>query len=72
MPTATTVDVGAGIRAEMGRQRISMVELSRRTDIPRSTLAHQINSSNLTVNNLILIAEALGITVALLVGEVAA
>lgn len=52
-------DVGANVRAEMGRQRINMSELARRTRIPRATLYGQINTGNITVNNLVLIAAAL-------------
>jgi transcriptional regulator with XRE-family HTH domain len=70
-PTAHTL-VGATIRAEMGRQRISMLELARRTGIPRSTLAYQIGKDVLTVTNLITIAHALGVTAATLIGEKAA
>jgi len=61
MTTLTVQSVGAAVRAEMGRQRVTMVALARRTGIPRSTLAHQINLSTLTVNNLILIAGSLGV-----------
>lgn len=70
--TSTPYAVGAAIRAEMGRQRLTMVELARRTDVPRSTLAYQIHNSALTVANLLLIAGALKVPVADLVGEVAA
>lgn len=70
MPT-TVPDVAAGIRTEMTRQGISVLELSRRTDIPRTTLAYQINNGVLTVNNLLLIADALNVRVARLVGEAA-
>lgn len=74
MPTDTTLksDVGAAVRAEMGRQRVTMVELSRRTGVARTTLAHQINISTLTVQNLMLIAQALNITASELLGEFAA
>lgn len=73
MPTtARKSDVGEEVRAEMGRQRVSMIELARRTGVARSTLAYQINSGTLTVRNLLLIAEALEVTVAVLIGEVAA
>lgn len=70
MPTAVP-DVAAVIRAEMTRQGVSVLELSRRTDIPRTTLAYQINNASLTVNNLLLIADALNVRVADLVGEAA-
>ena len=70
MPTEARIsDVGEEVRAEMGRQRVSMIELARRTEISRSTLANQVNTNTLTVNNLLLIADALGVTVASLVGE---
>lgn len=54
-------NVGLNIRAEMGRQRVSMSELGRRTGIPRSTLAHQMDVSAVTVGNLVLIAQALSV-----------
>ncbi len=60
MPSETPRDVGAEIRAEMGRQRLSMSALADSTGIPRSTLAHQINNGPLTVDTLTAIAEALG------------
>jgi transcriptional regulator with XRE-family HTH domain len=69
-PTAHTL--GATIRAEMGRQRISMLELARRTGVARSTLTYQIDKDVLTVANLILIAQALSVTAATLIGEQAA
>lgn len=72
MPATTAVDVGQEVRAEMGRQRISMLELSRRTEIPRTTLAHQINTSNMSVKTLVAVAAALEVTVGALIGEVAA
>lgn len=73
MPTDTLKsDVGASVRAEMGRQRITMVELSRRTGVPRSTLAHQINSDSLSLSNFVAIAAALGVKAADLLIEVAA
>lgn len=49
-----------------------MVELARRTGIPRSTLAYQINVSALSVNNLLAIAQSLGVAAGDLLGEVAA
>lgn len=60
MPNETARDVGAEIRAEMGRQRLTMSALADLTGIPRSTLAHQINTGRLTVHSLTEIAEALG------------
>lgn len=45
----------------MGYHRVSMVELGRRTGIPRSTLANQIDSGRITVDNLIAIGNALGV-----------
>ena len=74
MTTETlTSDVGAKVRAEMGRQRVTMVELSRRTGVARSTLANQINLDTLTVYNLVAIAQALGVKPStLLIDEVAA
>lgn len=72
MATDTLPNVGAAIRAEMGRQRITMVELARRTGVPRSTLAHQIKLSALTVNNLIAIARSLNVPAAGLLDELAA
>jgi lambda repressor-like predicted transcriptional regulator len=53
--------VGQNIRAEMGRQRVSMSELARRTGRSRTTLSHQIDISAVTVDNLVLIAQALAI-----------
>ena len=62
MPTDNIpAGVGSNIRAEMGRQRISMSELARRTRISRTTLAHQIDVSRVTVDTLVLIAHALSI-----------
>jgi transcriptional regulator with XRE-family HTH domain len=49
-----------------------MVELARRTGIPRSTLAYQINVSALSVNNLLAIASSLGVPAADLLSEQAA
>jgi len=74
MPTETLAsDIGAKVRAEMGRQRVTMVELSRRTGVARSTLANQINLDTLTVYNLVAIAQALGVKPStLLIDEVAA
>lgn len=64
MPTdMTATQVGLNIRAEMGRRRISMVELHRRTGIARSTLAHQIDVSRVTVDTLVAIAKALDVDV---------
>lgn len=53
--------VGDNIRAEMGRRRVSMVELARRTGVARSTLATQINDGRMTVANLMAIASALDV-----------
>lgn len=61
-PDATPA--GLNIRAEMGRQRMTMSELSTRTNIPRTTLTHQIDGRGLTVDNLMRIATALGVTIA--------
>lgn len=67
------LDIGAAVRAEMGRQRVTMVELARRTGIARSTLANQINLDTLTVHNLVLIARALDVKASdLIADEVAA
>lgn len=65
-------DVGTAVRAEMGRQRVTMVELSRRTGVARSTLAYQINEGTLTVSSLLLIAVALGVPASELLSEAAA
>ncbi|OBF77009.1 hypothetical protein A5751_22780 [Mycolicibacterium fortuitum] len=54
------------IRGEMGKQRVPMTELSRRTEIPRSTLASQINNGTLTVSTLMRVAAALGVEPAVL------
>lgn len=54
-------DVGSNIRAWMGRRRMTMVELSRRTNKSRQTLTDQINSGRVTVDNLMAIAGALGV-----------
>ena len=73
MPTETLKsDVGAAVRAEMGRQRVSMVELSRRTGVARTTLAHQINTDSLSLSNFVAIAAALGVKPSDLLIEVAA
>ncbi len=72
MTTQARPDVGAAVRAEMGRQRVTMLELARRTGIPRTTLAHQVNRSTLSVNNLLLIAESLDVGIRELLGEAAA
>lgn len=63
MPAATTPrDVGSEIRAEMGRQRISMLKLSSLTSIPRVTLADQINGkARMAVETLVSVAKALGV-----------
>ncbi|OBF29810.1 helix-turn-helix domain-containing protein [Mycolicibacterium conceptionense] len=62
-------DPGINIRGEMGKRRISMVELSNRTDIPRSTLSYQINNGALTVSTLLRIAAALGVDPATLLPD---
>lgn len=64
-------EVGRNVRAEMGRKRISMTELARRTGVSRSTLTHQIDNTRITVDNLQLIADALGTPTSKLLGEVA-
>lgn len=62
MPANPSADeVGSNIRAEMGRRRVNMSELARRTKIPRGTLWGQINGGTVTVENLLLIAGALGV-----------
>jgi transcriptional regulator with XRE-family HTH domain len=62
MPANSPADVvGPNIRAEMGRRRISMLELSRRTGVNRTTLAEQIDTAGVRVNTLVLIAQALGV-----------
>jgi lambda repressor-like predicted transcriptional regulator len=62
MPADTIADeLGLNIRAEMGRQRLSMAELSRRTGVSRTTLAYQIDVSGISASNLVLIAQALGL-----------
>ncbi|SKM82698.1 Uncharacterised protein [Mycobacteroides abscessus subsp. massiliense] len=43
----------------MGRQRVNIAELARRTQIARSTLSAQINSENITVKTLLRAAAAL-------------
>lgn len=74
MPTATPRrDIGAEIRAEMGRQRISMLGLSRLTGIARTTLVDQINGGGrITVDNLVKIAGALKVDASDLMGEAVA
>ena len=67
MPPPTRTELAANIRAVMGRQRVTMTELSRLTGIPRSTLTSQIDNS-LTVDNLLLVADALSTTPADLIG----
>lgn len=70
MPSHPIADhVGGNVRAEMGRQRITMVELARRTGISRGTLQGQINGGTLTVDNLVLIANALALEPADLLPE---
>lgn len=71
-PNVTAADIGDNIRAAMGRNRVNMAELSRRTGISRTTLIHQIDVSRITADNLILIAKALGVTTAELLGEATA
>lgn len=62
MPAGTKAsEIGQTIRAEMGRRRVSMVELGRRTGIPRTTLAYQIDFGQVTAANLVAIAAALDI-----------
>lgn len=60
-PIANTV--GLNIRAEMGRQKMSLKKLSETIGVPRSSLAHQIDISRVTVDNLVLIARALKVEV---------
>ena len=64
----TAADIGSNIRAEMGRARVSMSELARRTGISRTTLIHQIDVSRVTADNLILIAKALNVPAVDLLG----
>lgn len=40
---------------------MSMVKLSKETGVPRGTLFGQINGGTVTVDNLVLIARALGV-----------
>jgi transcriptional regulator with XRE-family HTH domain len=62
MTTSPPRDIPAEIRAEMGRQRLTMLSLSEQTGIPRTTLAEQVNGgSRITVDNLVRIAKALGV-----------
>ena len=61
MPADTASEIGGNIRAQMGRQRISMAELARRTGINRTTLAHRIDVGGVTAGNLVDIADALDI-----------
>jgi transcriptional regulator with XRE-family HTH domain len=69
MPTSEAArELGSNIRAEMGRQRVSMVELARRTGISRSTLYHQINIGTLSAPALVLVADALDLSIADLIG----
>lgn len=68
-PNVTASDIGGNIRAAMGRNRVSMAELSRRTGISRTTLIHQIDVSRVTVDNLISIAKALDVATSELLGE---
>lgn len=56
-------DVGANIRAEMGRRKINMVQLSQLTGVPRTTLLSQMNVGTISVDNLVLIAKALEVDV---------
>jgi transcriptional regulator with XRE-family HTH domain len=72
MPTESPRNLGAEIRAEMGRQRISMLRLSTLTGIPRTTLADQINGGRITVDTLAAIAAALHVTASSLLGEAVA
>jgi transcriptional regulator with XRE-family HTH domain len=72
MPTESPRNLGAEIRAEMGRQRISMLRLSTLTGIPRTTLADQINGGRITVDTLAAIAAALDVTASSLLGEAVA
>jgi len=69
MQATTNPDIGAAIRAEMGRQRISMVELAKRVGVSRTTLAYQINGNSLTAKNLIAVAAALDVPMRTLVGD---
>jgi hypothetical protein len=62
-------DVGGKIRAEMGRQRMTMVKLAALTGKPRTTLDYQINIGTVTVNNLVRIADALQVDVVSLLPE---
>lgn len=60
-PIANTV--GLNIRAEMGRQKMSMKKLAEAIGVARSTLTHQIDVTRVTVDNLVLIARELGVDV---------
>jgi DNA-binding phage protein len=62
-PPIDVNDVGSNIRAEMGRRRVNMVELARRTGISRTTLHSQINNTRVTVDTLVAVATALGVEV---------
>jgi len=63
MQATTHPDIGAAIRAEMGRQRITMSALAEKTGTPRTTLAYQINENCVTGHNLIKIADALNVKI---------
>jgi len=66
-PIANTV--GLNIRAEMGRQKMSLKKLAETIGVPRSSLTHQIDVSRVTVDNLVLIARALKVEVSDLLPE---
>lgn len=63
MPSSLARYLGDNIRAEMGRRRINMTELSRRTGIARSTLHHQINIGAVSAPALVQIARALDVDI---------
>jgi len=69
MQTDTEFSVGREIRAEMGRQRVSMARLSRQVQVPRSTLTEQIDSDRVSVSTLLRIATALRVPAARLLPE---
>lgn len=67
MVTPTTVRVAAEVRAELGRQKMSIRELAAKLEQPRSNVSRRLNGEQpLTIDDITAIARALGVPLAAL------
>jgi lambda repressor-like predicted transcriptional regulator len=63
-------DIPGNVRAAMGRRKVTVSELARRTGIPRHTVKYQLDSDTLSAENMVLIAQALDVDAAVLLAPV--